>query len=160
VEAAAGALGLPFRKRLFEEGLLAQAVNLVIESGYPNDAINLVHREAAYCLAREYGVIADGTRFDDRVPMLTRAEVQRIGSVHGCSVVRPLLGYVKAEVDRLSGRYLEISFGETGTIENGDYETELRAGCRKQGADPATLFPPHHEQSLVIGKKENVELAV
>ena len=153
VEAAAKALRLPLRKRVFPESLMTRAVDLIIETGYPNDAINLVHREAACSLAKEYQVIGDGTRYDDRVPMLTRAEVQRIGSVYGCSVTRPLLGFVRAEVDRLTSRHLEVAYGETGTIENGDYETGLREGCRERGADPALLFPPHHEQSLVTGRK-------
>lgn len=153
VENAARALGLPLRKRIFPESLLTRAVNLVMECGYPNDAINLVHREAACSLAKEYRVIGDGTRFDDRVPLLTRADVQRIGSIYGCSVTRPLLGFVRAEVDRLTGRYLEVAYGETGTIANGDYETGLRDGCRERGVDPAALFPPHHEQSLVTGRK-------
>jgi predicted subunit of tRNA(5-methylaminomethyl-2-thiouridylate) methyltransferase len=158
VGAAADALRLPLKKRIFEKGLLEQAVNIVIECGYPNNAINLVHREAAFSLAQEYGVIADGTRFDDRVPMLTRADVQRIGSLYGCRVVRPLLGYVRAEVDRLIGNHLRIAYGETGTIGNGDYEAELRAACRERGADPSTLFPSHHEQSVVIGRIESQEL--
>jgi len=153
VEAAARALGFPLEKHIFDQGLLEKAVNLVIGCGYPNDAINLVHREAAYALARTHTVIGDGTRFDDRVPLLTRSDVQRIGSLHGCSVVRPLLGYGRTEVDRLTGRYLQVAYGETGTIANGDYETELRKACRERGVDPATLFPPRHEQSLVTGRK-------
>jgi len=154
VEAAAEALSLPLRKHIFRKGSLEKAVSLIMECGYPNDAINFVHREAAFSLAGEYEVIGDGTRFDDRVPMLTRADVQRIGSVHGCSVVRPLLGYGKTEVDRLSSRYFSVTYGETVIIENGDYETELRQACRQEGADPSRLFPEHHGQSLVTGRIE------
>ncbi len=153
VEAAAEALGFPHRKRVFEKGLLNKMVDLVMEKGYPNDAINRVHQAAVETLAGEYDVVGDGTRFDDRVPMLTRDAVQSLGSRTGCSYVRPLLGYVRAEVDRLSDRFLIVEYGETGTIRNGDYEAEIREAFRARGLDYAPLFPEHHEQSLVVGRK-------
>ncbi|MDD1694347.1 MAG: alpha hydrolase, partial [Methanoregula sp.] len=92
---------------------------------------------------------------NDRVPMLSRAAVQSLGNRTGCSYVRPLLGYVRPEVDRLVDRFLIVEYGETGTIRNGDYETEIREAFRARGLDCATLFPQHHEQSLVVGRKDN-----
>jgi len=104
-------------------------------------------------LAAEYDVVGDGTRFDDRVPMLPRETVQSLMSRTGCSYVRPLLGYPRREVDRLADRLLVVQYGETGTIPNGDYESEIRDAIRARGLDPASLFPAHHEQSLVVGRK-------
>lgn len=153
VEAAARALGFPLKKRVLKEGLLNEAVKLVKERMYPNNAINLVHRTAVESLCSEYKVVGDGTRFNDRVPMLSLSEVQSLESRTKCSYVRPLLGYTKLEVDRLVDRFLVVTYGETGTIENGDYEAEIREACRKSGIDPVPLFPPHHDQSLVVGKK-------
>ena len=153
LEAAAEALGYPLKKRVFREGMLNEMADLVIATGYPNDAINAVHQAAVESLAAEYDVIGDGTRFDDRVPMLPRETVQRLGSRTGCSYVRPLLGYVRREVDRLADQLLVVQYGETGTIQNGDYEAEIRDAIRARGLDPASLFPPHHEQSLVVGRK-------
>ena len=153
VDAAARALGFPLVKRVFDRGLLDEMVNLVITRGYPNDAINRVHQIAVETLSSEYPVVGDGTRFNDRVPMLSRAEVQSLGNRTGCSYVRPLLGYVKPEVDRLVDRFLVVQYGETGTIRNGDYEAEIREAVAARGIDPATLFPAHHDQSLVIGRK-------
>jgi hypothetical protein len=128
-------------------------VDLVKTCGYPNDAINTVHQVAVETLSSEYAVVGDGTRFNDRVPMLTRAEVQSLGNRTGCSYVRPLLGYVKPEVDRLVDRFLVVTYGETGTIRNGDYEAEIREACAARGIDVSSLFPAHHDQSLVIGRK-------
>jgi len=156
VEAAAQVLGFPLKKRVFREGLLNEMADLVNACGYPNDAINTVHQIAVETLSTEYQVIGDGTRFNDRVPMLSRAEVQSLGNRTGCSYVRPLLGYVKPEVDRLADRFFEVNYGETGMISNGDYETEIREALSARGIDPASLFPVHHEQSLVIGRKSNV----
>jgi predicted subunit of tRNA(5-methylaminomethyl-2-thiouridylate) methyltransferase len=153
LEAAAGALGFPLKKRVFRKGLLDEMADLVISCGYPNDAINRVHQEAVESLAGEYNVVGDGTRFDDRVPMLTREAVQSLGSRRGCSYVRPLLGFVRPEVNRLVDRLLVVQYGETGTIRNGDYEAEIREAIRARGLDPAPLFPAHHDQSLVVGRK-------
>jgi hypothetical protein len=154
VDAAAQALGFPLIKRVFRKGLLNEMVDLVNACGYPNDAINRVHQIAVETLSSEYRIVGDGTRFNDRVPMLSRAEVQSLGNRTGCSYVRPLLGYVKPEVDRLVDRFLVVKYGETGTISNGDYETEIREVVSACGINPASLFPVHHDQSLVVGKKE------
>jgi predicted subunit of tRNA(5-methylaminomethyl-2-thiouridylate) methyltransferase len=156
VEAAAQVLGFPLKKRVFREGLLKEMADLVNACGYPNDAINTVHQIAVETLSTEYQVVGDGTRFNDRVPMLSRAEVQSLGNRTGCSYVRPLLGYVKPEVDRLADQFFEVTYGESGTISNGDYETEIREALSDRGIDPVSLFPVHHEQSLVIGRKSNV----
>jgi predicted subunit of tRNA(5-methylaminomethyl-2-thiouridylate) methyltransferase len=153
VDAAAQVLGFPLKKRVFRKGFLDEMVDLVKTCGYPNDAINTVHQVAVETLSSEYAVIGDGTRFNDRVPMLTRAEVQSLGNRTGCSYVRPLLGYVRPEVDRLVERFLVVKYGETGTIRNGDYEAEIREACATRGIDTSSLFPAHHDQSLVIGRK-------
>jgi predicted subunit of tRNA(5-methylaminomethyl-2-thiouridylate) methyltransferase len=153
VDAAAQVLGFPLIKRVFRKGFLDEMVDLVKTCGYPNDAINTVHQVAVETLSSEYAVVGDGTRFNDRVPMLTRAEVQSLGNRTGCSYVRPLLGYVRPEVDRLVDRFLVVIYGETGTIRNGDYEAEIREACASRGIDTTSLFPAHHDQSLVIGRK-------
>ena len=153
LSAAAEALGYPLKKRVFEKGMLDKMADLVIAKGYPNDAINAVHQAAVESLAAEYDVVGDGTRFDDRVPMLSRETVQSLMSRTGCSYVRPLLGYPRREVDRLADQLLVVKYGETGAIPNGDYESEIRDAIRARGLDPASLFPAHHEQSLVVGRK-------
>ncbi len=153
VEAAARSLGYPLKKRIFEEGMLNKMAEMVVACGYPNDAINTIHRTAVETLSHEYKIVGDGTRFEDRVPMLTRAEVQSLGHRTGSAYVRPLLGYTRPAVDELAGRLLEVKYGETGTIHNGDYEAELRGALRARGINTAPLFPAHHDQSLVVGRK-------
>ena len=101
VEAAAEALGFPHKKRVFKKGLLDEMVDLVIAEGV-SERCHQPHApgQPSRRLRAEYNVVGDGTRFDDRVPMLTRDAVQSLGSRTGCSYVRPLLGYVRPEVDR------------------------------------------------------------
>jgi predicted subunit of tRNA(5-methylaminomethyl-2-thiouridylate) methyltransferase len=153
VEDAARSLGFPLKRRVFPDTLLNEAVEMVKRDGFPNTAINHVHKAAVESLCSEYRVVADGTRFNDRVPMLTRAEVQSLEGRTGCSYIRPLLGFTRKEVDRLAGRFLLVSHGETGAIRNGDYEAEIREACRSRGSDPARVFPAGHDQSLVTGKR-------
>lgn len=150
VKDAARALGFPHHTRVFGDALLQEACDMVVGCGFPNDAINLVHRHAISCLAEVYPVVGDGTRQNDRVPMLSAGEVQSIEARFGCSYVRPLLGFGTTEVKRLAGRHLAVCYGETGEIENGDYEHEIRAALGERGHDTASLFPAHHQQSLVM----------
>jgi predicted subunit of tRNA(5-methylaminomethyl-2-thiouridylate) methyltransferase len=154
VRAAAAALNLPFKKRVLGKDLLREAVDLLLTCGYPNDAIDLVHRTAIETLSAEYMVIGDGTRREDRVPRIDRSEVQHLEMTTGCSYVRPLLGYGKREVERLAKRLLVVRYGETDSIGNGDYEGEIRNAIRARGIDPAPFFPPHHLQSLVVARKD------
>lgn len=154
VRAAAAALNLPFKRRVLGRDLLEEAVDLLLSCGYPNDAITMIHRTAIETLSHEYAVVADGTRREDRVPRLKRSAVQHLEMTTGCSYVRPLLGYGKPEVERLAERLLVVQYGETGCIGNGDYEEEIRRAVRARGIDPASLFPPGHRQSLVVGKRE------
>ncbi len=151
VRRAAETLGFPWKIRVFPPGLLTAAVESILEKGHPAEAIGLVHGRALRDLASHYKVVADGTRFDDRVPMLTRDEVLSLQDTCRCSYVRPLLGYPRREVDRLAGKYLSFALGETGTLENGDYEVELREAVNARGRDAGSLFPAFHEQSLVLG---------
>jgi predicted subunit of tRNA(5-methylaminomethyl-2-thiouridylate) methyltransferase len=151
VQAAGTSLGLPWYPRLFPEGIGPAALDRIVADGYPNGAIEMVHRAALESLAAEYAVVADGTRFDDRVPMLAHGDARSLMDRCGCAYVRPLLGFPRAEVDRLATKYLVVEHGETGRIRNGDYEDELRTGLRERGVDPARLFPRYHEQTLVKG---------
>jgi predicted subunit of tRNA(5-methylaminomethyl-2-thiouridylate) methyltransferase len=152
LENAARTLGYPLTKRTFPGDTLESAVNTIQACGFPNKAIQLVHIRALEILASEYEVIADGTRFDDRVPRLARDEVLSLQDRFGCSYVRPLLGYGKREVDRLAARYLRVKYGESGTLENGDYEREIREEMERLGKVPQRFFPDRHRQSLVIGR--------
>ncbi len=153
IECAAEALGLPLIKRVFIDGLMDEVIAMIIRCGFVNDAINMVHRSALRVMAEIYDVIGDGTRLQDRVPMLTRSETQSLADTYGCSYVRPLLGFGKREVQRLADKYLVVMYGETGEIMNGDYEGEIRYALHKQGFSVGDLFPPAHQQSLVIGKQ-------
>lgn len=147
---AAGILGFAWKKRIFEEGFLERIADMVVACGYPNEAILEVHRHALAVLSREYPVVADGTRMDDRVPVLSRDEVRSLQDRTGCSYVRPLLGYGWREVNRLVAKNFVTATGETGMVENGDYERWIREALRNRGLDVLSFFPRDHRQSVVL----------
>ncbi|MCQ8893192.1 MAG: alpha hydrolase [Methanolinea sp.] len=151
VERAARALGIPWKVRVFSGLDISTVVDMVEKTGHPGEAIQMVHKKALQDLALHYRIIADGTRFDDRIPMLSRDEAQALQDTCRCSYIRPLLGFPRREVDRLAGQHLHIVIGETGKLENGDYEAEIREAVRASGKDIYRFFPPNHEQSLVLG---------
>jgi hypothetical protein len=158
IEQAAAALGFPHHKRVFPSGFLDGMVDMIVQCGYPGDTIQRIHREAIHALCGLYEVIGDGTRFGDRVPLLTDSEVRSISDRHGCSYVRPLFGYPKREVQRLSARHLIVTYGETGQIRSGDYEHEIRQELDRRGISSASIFPQDHEQSLVTGRNSHLEI--
>jgi hypothetical protein len=147
---AAGILGFPWKKRIFEQGFIESVANMVVACGYPNEAILEVHRHALAMLCREYPIVADGTRMDDRVPVLSRDEVRSLQDRTGCSYIRPLLGYGWREVNRLAERYFRTVVGETGEIENGDYERWIREALQDRGLDVLSFFPRDHRHSVVL----------
>jgi predicted subunit of tRNA(5-methylaminomethyl-2-thiouridylate) methyltransferase len=151
-EIAARILGFPWKKRVFEEGFLERIADMVVACGYPNEAICEVHRHAVASLCREYPIVADGTRMDDRVPRLSRDEVRSLQDRTGCSYVRPLLGYGWREIDRLAARNFIIATGASGTIGNGDYERWIREALRDRGLDVLSFFPRDHQQSVVLDR--------
>jgi tRNA methyltransferase len=158
IEQAAAELGFPHYKRIFSPELLSEAADMVVQCGHPSQAIQRIHREAVRILCNSYEVVGDGTRFGDRVPLLTDDEVRSISDGCGCSYVRPLIGYPKREVQRLAARYLEVRYGETGQIRSGDYEHEIRRELDRRGIPLSSLFPPNHEQSLVTARRSSGEI--
>ncbi|MDU9375600.1 hypothetical protein McpSp1_01770 [Methanocorpusculaceae archaeon Sp1] len=153
IEAAAKATGFPWKTQAFASGFLDEIISMIVDDGHPANAINEIHRRSLCAIAQEYEVVADGTRRDDRVPMRTQSEVQSLEMKYGVSYMRPLLGIGKKEIIRLCEKSFEVAYGETGSIPNGDFESEIRAEMVQRGIDFTSLFPKNHEQSLIIRKK-------
>jgi hypothetical protein len=150
---AADELGYSHRVLELDRGILESALDIVIDDGYPRNAINHIHKTVIETLAKEENVslIADGVRRDDRVPKLTDAEVRSIEDRFGVSYICPLHGYGKSAVNLLVSRYLVIEEGQSDSIAKADYETELRELIRQQYGDEKVLeIFPEHVQSRVI----------
>ncbi len=161
----ASELGFPHKVLRIDGAVLETACDLAVGDGYPNRAINRIHlcalqsaavtMPATVASAGMRSFIADGTRRDDRVPMLELPDAQRLEDTYKCVYVRPLLGYGRHAVNLLVGTHLEIAEDESEKIEKSDYEAELRAIIEERhGFGMVDEIFPRHVQSRVVRRKD------
>ncbi|MGA7075455.1 MAG: alpha hydrolase [Halobacteriota archaeon] len=150
--AVARALGFPHVTIGLEEELATTSVDAMITDGYPNRGINQVHKTALERAAERYRFVADGTRRDDKAPLLTLREARSLEDRLRVDYVRPLLGYGRRAIDALAAAHLEVIYGEDISF---DYEVELRRLMAISYGQEAVnrVFPKRHLQSRVTGRK-------
>jgi|APLow6443716910_1056828.scaffolds.fasta_scaffold260836_1 predicted subunit of tRNA(5-methylaminomethyl-2-thiouridylate) methyltransferase len=150
-------LGFPHRILSLKWEILEKAYEKIMNDGFPKYAINYIHEKAIETLALDPDVkfIADGTRRDDRVPVLSISQVRSIEDRLGIQYICPLKGYNRKTVSTLVERYLRIEEGPSESIPKADYEIELRELIRQRHGDEKIkeLFPAHI-QSHVLSRKE------
>ncbi|AAM07463.1 TPA: alpha hydrolase [Methanosarcina acetivorans] len=150
-------LHFPHRVLSLDREILEKAYELVLNEGFPRGAINYIHGRAVETLALDPAVklIADGTRRDDRVPMLSISQVRSIEDRLGVQYFCPLKGCGKKIVDSLVGAYLNIEQGPSESTQKADYETELRELIRQRQGEAAIkeLFPVHFQSHVFSRKK-------
>ncbi len=151
---AARETGFAFKLVQLEPEIMDACIDVMLKFGYPRPGINLVHRRAletvaVSCQAR---YVADGTRRDDRAPMLTMPEIRSFEDTHDVRYIRPLAGFGRGAVDDLVAKHLAIVEGDTAEVEKADYETEVRSATRSRLGDEMyrRIFPPEHAQSRVL----------
>ncbi|RLM53316.1 alpha hydrolase [Halobellus sp. Atlit-31R] len=152
-EAAAERLGYPFAAVDLDRAVAEDATAQMIADGYPRNGIQQVHEHALErAAALDVDAVADGTRRDDRVPTVSRAQAQSLEDRHGIDYLAPLVGLGRHAVDRLVDETLAVETGPSEEIPKGDYEAELRALIEAEGGLSAveSVFPDH-TQSYVRG---------
>jgi predicted subunit of tRNA(5-methylaminomethyl-2-thiouridylate) methyltransferase len=150
-------LRFPHRVLFLKREILEKAYEKVMNDGFPKSAINHIHEKAIETLASDPEVkfIADGTRRDDRVPVLSISQVRSIEDRLGVQYICPLKGYNRRTVSILVERYLGIEEGPSDSIQKADYETELRELIRQRhGEEKIKELFPAHIQSHVLSRKE------
>lgn len=152
---AAIMLGFAHRVVTLPRDILDECVSMLLDDGFPHNAIKFVHFKAVEHLIKNGAkLVADGTRLNDRVPKLTYAELQSLEYKYGSCIIRPLMGYSKPSVMALVRRYFEIEENESDMIDKADYETEIRHVIRERyGTEKVRELFPHHTQSRVILRK-------
>lgn len=132
------------------------AVDRMVEDGYPRNGIQHVHLHALEAVASMgFDAIADGTRRDDRVPTVSRAQAQSLEDRHDIDYIVPLSGFGRGAVDRLVAATLDVESGPSDEIRKADYEAELRTLLvREHGAETVDEVFPAHEQTYVTGFTE------
>ncbi len=151
-------LRFPHRVLYLEQEILEKAYDKIMNDGFPKSAINYIHEKAVETLASDPDVklIADGTRRDDRVPVLSISQVRSIEDRLGIHYICPLKGYGKKTLSNLVELYLRIEEGPSESIQKADYETELREFIRqKHGEEKIKELFPAHIQSHVLSRKES-----
>ncbi|WP_248897881.1 DUF7411 family protein [Haloplanus halobius] len=147
-------LGLPFRTLDLDPSVAAEAVDRMIVDGYPRNGIQTVHDHALERVADlDVAAVADGTRRDDRVPTVSRADAQSLEDRRGVDYLAPLAGFGRRAVDRLADIHLDVETGPSEAVPRADYEAELRALLAdddRDGASVESIFPAH-DQSVVRG---------
>ena len=149
----AEATGFAFESVELDRRVALDAVDRMVEDGYPRNGIQAVHEHALETVADlDFDAVADGTRRDDRVPTVSRAQAQSLEDRHGIEYVAPLSGFGRASIDRLADAHLDVEAGPSETIEKADYEGELRAIlAERHGEDAIAEVFPAHEQTRVRG---------
>ena len=155
----AEAVDFPFERLQLDPGVAEEAVARIREDGFPRNGIQLVHQHALERLAaEEFDAIADGTRRDDRVPTVSRAQAQSLEDRYDVDYIAPLSGFGRGAVDRLVESTLEVTAGPSEAITRADYEAELRAIIAEEdGPEAIAECFPDHEQTHVTGVRRALE---
>ena len=151
-EAAADRLGYAFEPVDLDRSVAADAVERMYGDGFPRNGIQRVHEHALDRAAElDVDAVADGTRRDDRVPTISRAQAQSLEDRHGVDYLSPLAGLGRNAVDRLVAETLRVETGPSVEISKADYEAELRALLAEREDGAVDDVFPAHEQSHVRG---------
>lgn len=149
-------LGFEHDVIFLDKKILEKAAEICTQDGHPNRAIQFIHERALEEVAKREEVkrISDGTRRDDRVPMLELPKARSLEDRFNVQYIRPLLGLGYKTIRELTEKLFIIEIRESEKLEKSDYEVELRYLLRQKGIDPLSIFPKRHYQSRVLGWKE------
>ncbi len=150
-------LGFSHRVIRPDISVLEKAYEMVMQDGFPKNAINLIHKSAIEYLVSDERVayVADGTRRDDRVPVLEMPDIRSIEDRHRVQYMCPLRGFGRAAVNELVKQHLVIEEGLSEDVIKADYETELREMItQRHGPLKVKELFPVHVQSQVISRSK------
>ncbi len=154
-------LGFSHEVIFLDREILEKAADICMRDYHPNNAIQFIHEKALEEVAKLEHVerISDGTRRDDRVPLLDQRKTRSLEDRFNVQYIRPLLGLGYRTIRELTKKLFIVEVKESEKLEKSDYEVELRHLLRERGVDPLTIFPKRHLQSRVLGwKKEKAHL--
>ena len=148
-------LGFKHRILKAKPHVLEDAVDTIINDGFPNNGINQIHKHALELVANDYILVADGTRRDDRVPKLDFNEVRSFEDRKDVEYIN-LGGFGHKSINHLSKNLFQVKKELSSMENNSDYEIEIRFLISKlEGEKLAFKIFPEHLQSRVIGWREN-----
>lgn len=153
---AAAALGYPFTTLDLDADVAREATQEMYDDGFPRHGIQRVHEHALETVAAlDVDAVADGTRRDDRVPSVSRAQAQSLEDRHGVDYLAPLSGFGRGAVDRIVASTLDVESGPSEEVPKADYESELRTLLAEEyGEEAVAEVFPDHTQTVVRGFRD------
>ncbi len=157
--AAAAELGHPHRRIVFEEGVMDKALEIMISTGYPNDALDYVHSIAVETIAHECEFVADGTRRDDRAPKMDWSAVRSLEDRTNVHYLRPLAGLGGRTIRAMASRYLDFAEEQSERYPASDFEVGLRYALIEMHGQKEVdrIFHKNHTHTRVIRRKRFVQ---
>jgi tRNA methyltransferase len=155
--AANSANSLGFKHSILngDKAIIEDAVDMILEDGFPNNGINYVHKQSLNIIAENYKIVADGTRRDDKIPKLKKNEIRCFedkGEVEYITIE----GFGHKTIKNLSKNWFEIQKEKSNLKNNSDYEIEIRYLITNlKGKKITENIFPDHLQSRVLGWKKN-----
>lgn len=146
---AAEVLGFDHKVKKFKRDIAEKALEMIINDGFPKNGIDFIHKNALCALAEEYGVIADGTRREDRAPCLNLGDIRSLEDKYAVEYIAPLRGMGYKTIRKLAESIFKIEKKSSAAQKNSDYESELRAIA--EGKRSLAKVFPNHMQSVVVG---------
>lgn len=156
--AAKSASALGFKHRVFkaDKTIMENATDIILNDGFPNNGINYIHKEVLDLVSRDYNVVADGTRRDDRIPKLKGNEINILESRRNVEYIT-LRGFGHKTINNLSDVLFEVKKEQTSMENNSDYEIEIRYLINEiEGENASNKIFPSHIQSRVVGWKNKI----
>ena len=156
-QTAAETLGYGFKRVELDEQVGRDAVERMYDDGYPRNGIQQVHMHALERVAElDVTAVADGTRRDDRVPTVSRAQAQSLEDRHDVDYLSPLSGFGRRAIDRIVAGRLDVESGPSEELSKADYESELRVLLADEyGPDAVSEVFPKHTQTRVRGLRHD-----
>ena len=156
---AAAALGHPHRRMVFDEGVLNIALDSLLATGYPNDALDYAHSVAVETLAHEYEFVADGTRRDDRSPKMDWSAIRSLEDRLHVNYLRPLAGLGGRAIRAMVAQYLIYEELPSDRYPASDFEVGLRYALAERNGENEVerIFPANHKHTRVIRRKRFVQ---
>jgi predicted subunit of tRNA(5-methylaminomethyl-2-thiouridylate) methyltransferase len=152
---AAKVLNLPHRTIVFDDEVLEESLGMLLSAGYPRDGLNRLHRRALEVLSEDWEFVADGTKREDRVPMMTLDGVRSLEDRHKVHYIRPLAGYGSKTINALASRYMDFETLQSELRPASDFEVGLRMALEERCGQEAVfrIFPANHMHTRVIRRK-------
>jgi predicted subunit of tRNA(5-methylaminomethyl-2-thiouridylate) methyltransferase len=156
---AAREMGHPHRVVEFAEEVLGVALQRLRAAGYPGPALNYVHSIAVETLAQEAEFVADGTRRDDRAPVMSYNEIRSLEDRRKMHYLRPLAGLGGKAIRAMASRHLEYVEELSEMYPASDFEVGLRHSLadRWGQAEVNRIFPANHTHTRITRRKRNVQ---